>query len=331
MNVLVTGGTGTVGRRCVARLVRAGHSVRVIGLDEGLEIDGAEFRRCDITDYNALREQLKGIDGVVHLAAIPNPAGGTAPAIFHINCTGTFNVYQAAAEEGIKRVVSASSINALGFNFGVKAFQLSYFPIDEKHPQQTTDAYSLSKQMLEETAEYFSRRDGISGVCLRLPAVRDPDDAARARFFANGGQAYQEILALPDAERRTPGTRRCDLGTVRRKPRQSRLRKTAPVETRRRTYPRAGAGFRHATDGLGANQLLDHDSCGRLSAGLREGIDRRLRRRAPALCHPGAKCSRRRQRGATPALLSRRKRAHAPHRRQRISGQHRKGANADQF
>ena len=202
MNVLVTGGTGTVGRRCVARLVRAGHSVRVIGLDEGLEIDGAEFRRCDITDYNALREQLKGIDGVVHLAAIPNPAGGTAPAIFHINCTGTFNVYQAAAEEGIKRVVSASSINALGFNFGVKAFQLSYFPIDEKHPQQTTDAYSLSKQMLEETAEYFSRRDGISGVCLRLPAVRDPDDAARARFFANGGQAYQEILALPDAERR---------------------------------------------------------------------------------------------------------------------------------
>jgi hypothetical protein len=56
--------------------------------------------------------------------------------------------------------------------------------------------------MLEETAEYFSRRDGISGVCLRLPAVRDPDDAARARFFANSGQAYQEILALPDAERR---------------------------------------------------------------------------------------------------------------------------------
>lgn len=56
MNVLVTGGTGTVGRRCVARLVRAGHSVRVIGLDENLEIDGAEFRRCDITDYNAVRE-----------------------------------------------------------------------------------------------------------------------------------------------------------------------------------------------------------------------------------------------------------------------------------
>jgi len=41
MNALVTGGTGTVGRRCVARLVRAGHTVRVIGLDENLKIDGA--------------------------------------------------------------------------------------------------------------------------------------------------------------------------------------------------------------------------------------------------------------------------------------------------
>ena len=143
MNVLVTGGTGTV------------------GLDQTLEIDG-----------------------VVQLAALPNPTGGTAPDIFHINCTDTFNVYQAAAEEGIKRAVSASSINALGSNFGVKAFQLSYFPIDEKHPQQTTDAYSLSKQILEETAEYFSRRDGISGVCRRLPAVRDPADAPRARSLS---------------------------------------------------------------------------------------------------------------------------------------------------
>ncbi|MDP6701066.1 MAG: NAD-dependent epimerase/dehydratase family protein, partial [Candidatus Latescibacteria bacterium] len=118
MQVLVTGGTGTVGRRCVARLIRAGHHVRVIGLDQNLAIDGADFRTCNITDYTATRAQVEGIEGIVHLAAIPNPQGGTGPDIFHINCTGTYNVYQAAAEAGIKRVVSASSINALGFNFG---------------------------------------------------------------------------------------------------------------------------------------------------------------------------------------------------------------------
>ena len=113
MNILVTGGTGTVGRRCVARLIRSDHTARVIGLNEDLEIGDAQYHRCDITDYEAVREQIRDINGIVHLAAIPNPGGGTAQDIFHINFTGTFNVYQAAAEEGVKRVVSASSINAL--------------------------------------------------------------------------------------------------------------------------------------------------------------------------------------------------------------------------
>ena len=201
MHVLVTGGTGTVGRRCVARLVHSGHEVRVIGLDKNLDIPGADFRTCDITDYAATREQMDGIEGVVHLAAIPSPMSGTTPDIFHINCTGTFNVYQTAAEAGIKRVVSASSINALGFNFGVQPFQLSYFPLDEEHSTQTTDVYSLSKQFLEETAEYFWRRDGISGVCLRLPAVHDPDDKERARRMGGQGRAYGELMELPEAER----------------------------------------------------------------------------------------------------------------------------------
>ncbi len=201
MNVLITGGSGTVGRLVVARLVGSGHVVRVIGLDADVAIEGAEYRHCDINDFAALREQVRGVEGIVHLAAIPHPGGGTAQHIFHVNCTGTFNVYQAAADEGIRRVVSASSINALGFNFGVVPFQLSYFPIDEAHPTQTTDVYSLSKRILEETAEYFWRRDGISGVCLRLPGVHDPENEARARFGAGMGKAYAQLMALPEAER----------------------------------------------------------------------------------------------------------------------------------
>ncbi|NKB68710.1 MAG: NAD-dependent epimerase/dehydratase family protein [Candidatus Latescibacteria bacterium] len=196
MHILVTGGTGTVGRLTVERLVRSGHKVRVIGLDEGLEIAGADYRTCDINDFDALCQQVKDIEVIVHLAAIPHPSGGTAEQIFQVNCSGTFNVYQAAAVEGIKRVVSASSINALGFNFGVVPFQLSYFPIDEQHPTQTTDVYSLSKGILEDTAEYFWRRDGISGVCLRLPGVFDPENNARRRF-ANRGQQMAELMALP--------------------------------------------------------------------------------------------------------------------------------------
>ena len=200
MNVLVTGGTGTVGRLTVERLVRDGHAVRVIGLDEGAEIRGAAYARCDINDYAALKEQMRGIEGVVHLAAIPHPGGGPAERIFAVNCGGTFNVYQAAAEAGVKRVVSASSINALGFNFGVEPFELSYFPIDEEHPTCTTDAYSLSKGILEDTAAYFWRREGISGVCLRLPFVSDPENQARRRFGSGPDGFYNELLALDPGE-----------------------------------------------------------------------------------------------------------------------------------
>lgn len=196
MHVLITGGTGTVGRLTVERLVHSGHDVRVIGLDDHADIAGAEYRTCDINDYAALRQQVEGIEGIVHLAALPHPSRGTAEHIFHVNCSGTFNVYQAAAEEGIKRVVSASSINALGFNFGVIPFEISYFPIDEEHPTQTTDAYSFSKRVLEETAEYFWCRDGISGVCLRLPFVFDPDNKNRRRFAAGAQDHYTELLNL---------------------------------------------------------------------------------------------------------------------------------------
>ena len=196
MHVLITGCTGTVGRLTVERLVHSGHDVRVIGLDDHAHIAGAEYRTCDINDYTALRQQVEGIEGIVHLAALPHPSRGTAEHIFHVNCSGTFNVYQAAAEEGIKRVVSASSINALGFNFGVIPFEISYFPIDEEHPTQTTDAYSFSKRVLEETAEYFWRRDGISGVCLRLPFVFDPDNKNRRRFAAGAQDHYAELLNL---------------------------------------------------------------------------------------------------------------------------------------
>ncbi|MHB9033442.1 MAG: NAD-dependent epimerase/dehydratase family protein [Anaerolineae bacterium] len=173
MRILVTGGTGSVGQETVRQLVAQGDYVRVIGRRADQVLPGADYRICDTTDADGLKAQLADIEAVIHLAAIPHPGMGTSQEIFRINCSGTFNVYQAAAEAGIKRVVTASSINAFGYNFGIKDFQVQYLPIDEAHPTFTTDPYSFSKQITEEIADYFWRREGISGVCLRLPAVID--------------------------------------------------------------------------------------------------------------------------------------------------------------
>ncbi len=204
MKILVTGGTGNVGRAAVTRLVKHGHEVRVIGRRAGIVIEGADYRTCDITDYDGLCQQMEGMEAVVHLAAIPHPALAPGQEIFRINCAGAFNVYQAAASKGIKRVVSASSINALGYNFGIKEFPILYFPMDEEHPVYTTDAYSFSKQIVEEIAAYFRRREGISGVCLRLPWVYEATEDVQPRmrgFISHLRSAWEGLLALPDAER----------------------------------------------------------------------------------------------------------------------------------
>ena len=135
MKILVTGGLGSVGRPLVTLLVDHGHSVKVIGRRPEAEvadelIPGTAYAPCDINDFSAIRQQVRGMDTIIHLAAIPAPMMASGDEIFRINCAGTFNVYEAAAQEGIKRVVSASSINALGFFYGVKTFPLQYLPID---------------------------------------------------------------------------------------------------------------------------------------------------------------------------------------------------------
>jgi nucleoside-diphosphate-sugar epimerase len=99
MKTLLTGSTGRVGRQTVARLVRNGHRVRVIGRKPESAVIGAEYVSCDVSDYPKLRELTRGMEGVVHLAALAHPTAGPGQEIFRISCAGTFNVYHAAAEE----------------------------------------------------------------------------------------------------------------------------------------------------------------------------------------------------------------------------------------
>ena len=204
MKVLVTGGLGLVGRSVVRRLVDRGYAVRVVDRQGGECIEGVECLPCDITNFSEVRDHTRGQEAIVHLAAIPHPGGAPAADIFRINCSGTFNVYEAAAAEGIRRVSTASSINWLGYYYGVKDFPIQYFPIDEEHPGITTDVYSLSKQVTEDIAAYYWRREGISSTCLRMPAVIELADERFQRmqeFLPKAQAMVREWISMPEAER----------------------------------------------------------------------------------------------------------------------------------
>lgn len=206
MHILVTGGMGEVGRPTVQWLLDHGHAVRVLDLTNTPTIRGAECRVGDVTDIASLREAMAGIEGVVHLAAYRHPGLAAEHRLFQVNVGGTFNLFRAAADVGIKRVVCASSINALGYNFGV-AFpegQLQYFPIDEAHPTYTTDPYSFSKGCIEEIGAYFWRREGITSVFLRYPAVYDMNSSEPSILLKFVETCYHQtaaVMALPEPQR----------------------------------------------------------------------------------------------------------------------------------
>jgi len=209
MKILVTGGSGYVGRHVVSRLLRRKHQVRVIGHRPTVDMSGVEYASCDVADHGLVCEQMRDMQAVVHLAGIAHPALDAASELFHINAGGTYNIYEAAAQAGVRRIVNASSVAFLGFCFGVQrtpfrhteqAGPIRYFPIDEDHPSFTSDPYSFSKRVLELIADYYWRRDGITSVSLRLPAVFDGNLVYSEPFRRQWTRARNAMSAILEME-----------------------------------------------------------------------------------------------------------------------------------
>ncbi len=166
----------------VADLAEHGHTVT--GIDLVVPPPGvpapAAFLRADLTDYGQAVEVLTGADAVVHLANIPAPGLRTPSVTFNQNMTMNFNVFQAAAELGIGRVVWASSETTLGLPFDVPP---RYAPVDEDHYPLPTSTYALSKVASETIAEQIAEWSGIPFVALRFSNILGPADYPRFASF----------------------------------------------------------------------------------------------------------------------------------------------------
>ena len=173
MNVLVTGSSGRIGRYVMRDLVQAGH--RVLGVDmrptEG--IPGQKLV-VDLTEpgdiYQALVRAEAG--AVVHMGAWANAGVVPDTRTYGDNVRGTFNLFQACADLGIKRVVSASSAQVYGF----AAAPPVYVRVDEDHPLRPVNCYALSKVVGEQAADYFIQNDGMTILSFRLMGIRTPEN-----------------------------------------------------------------------------------------------------------------------------------------------------------
>ncbi|MBK8136760.1 MAG: NAD(P)-dependent oxidoreductase [Chloroflexi bacterium] len=204
MRVLITGGAGLIGKAITSYLQERGWDIHIIDVAVDPELPGATYSVCDILDFDGVRAQMHGCDAVVHMAALRNPYYAPGQDVYRVNTAGTFNVFEAAAREGIRRVVQASSINAIGCMWNTTDFSPRYLPIDEDHPGVTTDPYSFSKQQIEEIGAYYWRRDGISSTALRFPGITEAKAYRSPQYWERRSRTrsyLDEFAALPDAER----------------------------------------------------------------------------------------------------------------------------------
>jgi nucleoside-diphosphate-sugar epimerase len=201
MKIVVTGGAGRLGRLAIQELLA--HDYEVLATDRIRPPERlCPFLPAELTDAAPVYDLLRGADAVLHLGAIPGPGGDTGPVIFHNNVTSTYNVVEAAAALGARRLVFASTVFALGWHADPDRYWPKYVPVDEEHPLTPFEAYGLSKQIGEQICAAASRRTGMPTVSLRIMNVIAPDGYAHLPWPAPTREAGVRFVMWPYVDAR---------------------------------------------------------------------------------------------------------------------------------
>jgi UDP-glucose 4-epimerase len=188
--VLVTGGAGLIGSHIVDRLVDAGAGeIRVLdnlvrgrmdNLSNAMARRKISFIEGDVRDRASVRRAVDGCDYVFHQAAIRITLCAEQPReCMDVLVMGTFNVFEAAVESKVRKIVYASSASVYG--------AAEQFPTNEKHhPWGNRTLYGAAKVMNEGIAASFNDMYGLSSVGLRYFNVYGP------RMDVTG--AYTEVF-----------------------------------------------------------------------------------------------------------------------------------------
>ena len=184
--ILITGAAGFIGSHLTERLAKQCSSVRVFirynsrndwGLLEDLPrkfLNNLEIVSGDLKDEDAVNKAMKGIDVVFHLAALIGiPYSYVHPKdVFETNTMATFNVLNAALEQGVGKIVHTSTSEVYG--------TAKYAPIDENHPLQGQSPYSASKIGADKVAESYYKSFKLPVATIRPFNTYGPRQSARA-------------------------------------------------------------------------------------------------------------------------------------------------------
>jgi UDP-glucose 4-epimerase len=171
---LVTGGSGFIGSHVVDELLDAGAG-KVVVLDKVIRRDNLELAlsfgrvelvEADVADVESLQRHMEGAHGVFHMAVLPlGPCDEQPRLCLEVNVVGTFNVFEAARDAGVQKIVFSSASSVYGDTFET---------MDESHPLNARSFYGATKIAGEYFLRAFHEQSGIDYVVLRYMNVYGP-------------------------------------------------------------------------------------------------------------------------------------------------------------
>jgi uronate dehydrogenase len=192
--LLITGAAGRLGTQLRRGLAPLARCLRLLDKDVIVDIaPNEEAVICDLADENAVHDAIEGVDAIVHFGGVPLERSWSS--ILDGNIRGSYHVYEGARRHGVKRVVYASSVHAIGYHHLEDR-------IDANAPHRPDGLYGLSKCFVEDLGRLYFDKFGIETVALRIfSSFPEPSDRRMLWSWLSFNDCVRLVEASLTAER----------------------------------------------------------------------------------------------------------------------------------
>jgi len=181
LRILITGATGFMGSNLAKKLTEEGHEVTALVRKQSnanfLNKIGVKIIYCDLNDYRSLKNKLKQVDVVYHLAALKRGSFYSKKEYFNVNVKSVENLMN-DCPENLQRFVYCSSAGVHGNNF-----EKSELPVNESYPYKAYSVYEQTQVLAEKTVERVSKKRNMPCTIIRPGFTYGPGNISMIKMF----------------------------------------------------------------------------------------------------------------------------------------------------